>query len=288
MSKAAFDGKRGTTFRLDPHDVRLVGGSGPNDVSSAGHPLADPEAGHPAKPETIASIRMSGQIQPIKVYKDLHGNPTVVAGRGRLKAIRAINEQDGVAGTDKAMLIVCELVPPGTTTQELEEISMGENSHRKQVDPLVAAQKAAAYLKRHGDDDESFARCACANNLTVPRLRQLLTLLERGSSKVVKAIKCGELGVQAALALISLPPEEQDRQIAEAKESGNRISTHRAQAAAREAKGHRTAPTKRELKAQLVSLLEADRAPMDPVKVLMWVLGDGELPDWEFRKARKP
>lgn len=288
MAKAAFDGKRGTTFRLDPFEVRLVGGTGPIDVPAAGHPLADPEAGKPAKPETIANIRLSGQIQPIKVYKDHDGTPTVVAGRGRLKAIRAINEQDGLEG-DAKMLIVCELVPPGTTVQELEEMSMAENAHRKQVDPLVSAQKAAAYIKRHGGDDETLARCANANNLTVPRLKQLLTLLERGSAGVVKAIKSGELGVQAALALIALPPEEQDRKMSEAKESGARVSTHKAQAAAREAKGHRTAPTKKAIKSEIEKLL-ADRElllAMDPVEVLQWIVGDADCPDWKFKKASR-
>lgn len=278
-SRVAFDGKRGTTFRLDPDDVRLVGGNGPNDVPSAGHPLADPEAGKPANPDTVANIRLSGQIQPIKVYKDHDGCPTVVAGRGRLKAIRAINDADGLTGEGR-MLIVCELVPPGTTVQELEEMSMAENAHRKQVDPLVAAQKAAAYIKRHGYGPETLARCANANNLSVPRLNQLLTLLERGSSKVVKAIKSGELGVQAALALISLPPEEQDAKIETARLNNERISTRKAQAAARESKGHRTAPTKKEIKAELAKLSESGVDSINPILVLRWIVGDADMPNW--------
>lgn len=296
MSKTAIDAERGrTSFKMKSLEICLVGGDGPNDIPGAGHELWDPDVGDPVNMGMVASLRMRKQEQPIELRKYPGGVVACKIGRTRLKAIRYINEVDGLFGTKNELLVECFVENNKTTPQQAEEDKIIENAHRRIVSAYSVAQTAQAYLERHAVTDadgnydrETMARCAVANNVTVPRLKQILSILEKGSSELHKVLRNDRsIGVQAALALVSLPPEEQNRKIAEARETGNRITTHRAQAAAREARGVRTAPTKKEIKSQIEKLV-ADRElliAIDPVEVLQWIVGEADCPDWRFKKA---
>lgn len=302
--------KRGQTFYLHAWELTLVGGKRPGcrDIPAAGHPLADPDVDLPVDMSLVASIRMRGQRQAIEVRKEkvpeeLLGKlrepesmerdelACVVFGRQRTKAIHYINETDGLYGTDAEILVECKPTARGTTLQDAAEDSMIENGQRREVRALSVIAKAKAYLAQHGDDEETLQRCAIANRMTVDRLKELLDFAERAPAKTMKALKDGDIGIQAAVNLIKLPAEQQAEVIAAAKADGKKVSSDTARAAVRVSRGKSekpTAATLRDLHKALKQQAEAGNSPqVDALACIAYVLGEGPEPDFFGAGAKK-
>lgn len=287
---------RGQIFYLHAWEVSIVGGTRPNtrDFQAPGHALADPDATIPVDMSLVESIKMRGQRVPIEVRKEpapegvdlrapVHMPAEVVAvtvfGRQRLKAIDYINASEGWYGTPNEILVSCIHVARGTTAQDVAEDSMIENGQRREVRAFAVIEKARAYLNTFGDDDETLARCAVANRLSVKRLRQLLDFAESAPPQTLKALKKGEIGVGAALELSKLPAEKQIAMLEKGAVKGDgktpkKISASAAKKAAAAETGERVRPGLKEIKAYAAELGEDhEYAP-----VLAWVLGLGDKP----------
>lgn len=204
MGKQAYNGERFQGFRVPAKELVIVG----IDIPAAGHYLADPRVKLPLEPEFVATFRQAGQLEPVKVRKDGEGRMLVVFGRQRVRAIRKINEEDGTTGTADEMLVDVVFETRGTTEQDSEDAALIENSARQNDDAITIAQKAAAYLKRHGDEPETMAKLCVALKCSKARLNDYLKLLE-GPKEIVKAVQDRTLGPDAALAAIRLPPAKQ-------------------------------------------------------------------------------
>lgn len=278
---------RGQTHFLHAWEVSKVGGNRPNtrDFRAPSHDLNDPDVNLPVDMEMVATIKLVGQINPIRVRKEpapedielrepVHMPSNMVAvcvaGRRRLTAIWYINETEQRWGTPEEIMVEVKVEGRYSTAKDAAEVSMVENAARRTVNALSLIEKARAYLKQHGEDDEEvLARCAELNTVTVKKLKQLLAFSTKATPTVLKALKKGDVGLVAALELAKLSPEKQEEAVA-----SGRLSVTKARSAVAESKGRSSKPTVKEVKEYMASL--PDKHPHQDA--LAWALGLGPKP----------
>lgn len=190
--------KRGhNVFWLDPEDIVLV--------TDPAHPsrLYDARVERPVDADLKRRILRAGKVRtPIKVTKDhsATGAPLVVVGRGRVKALREINDERRAAG-EEPWLIPCE-VEKGAQ-KDLIECAVDENDGRTGDNEIERAIKMANYVDLAGEQEAAdFYDCSVA---TVKQTIKLLTL-ER---EVQDAVAAGVLPRTTALGLVGKTREEQ-------------------------------------------------------------------------------
>lgn len=303
MGKQAVDNaKRYDGFYVSVRDLKVVG----IHIPAAGHPLEDERALLPVDMELVASLRLSGQLVPAKVVKrtakqhlypgEAVGDVIVVYGRQKWKALDYINTTDRLYGTKDEIKMRCEVVDmrAGVDDQDLEDMVLTENSQAIKDPPLVIAQKAKRYYKRHGMSRETTARLCIILKLTEARLADYMKLLS-APIEVRKAVEDNAkdpkkgLTPDAALATLRLDPEKRT-EVVKAAQNGKAPSAKVVRDMARQSKGVAVLRTMPEVKAALEEVerfVEFGTATGDErmkavitAKVLKWVLSTvgAELP----------
>jgi ParB family chromosome partitioning protein len=140
--------------------------------------------------DLIASVKEKGVIEPLIVRRS--GTTfTLAAGERRLKAAR-------LAGLQEVPVIIRDL-----TDQELLEIGLIENLHRKDLDPMEEADAYEQLSKKFKYTHEQIARLVSKDRTTVTNTLRLLTLPE----KIKHLLRSGTLHHGHARALLALEDE---------------------------------------------------------------------------------
>lgn len=211
--------------RYNPCDVTIIGIDTEDGPS---HPLFDGSSNDSTPSEADVRFTMKhGVMQPVKCKRD--GNRLVVVyGRGRTRQLRIANERLVASGGTPWKLPV-EIVRGDEV--KLLELKIGENHHRRTLDPMATARDALAL-------SEKLPLEAVADTFGVS-LSQIKNILKYNdfAPAVAKAVTRGKLSATAASQLTDLSAEEQEAKLTELLESGEKPTVERAAKKARESKG---------------------------------------------------
>lgn len=140
--------------------------------------------------DLVASVKEKGVIEPLIVRRS--GNTFVLAaGERRLKAAK-------LAGLQEVPVIIRDL-----TDQELLEIGLIENLHRKDLNPIEEADAYEQLIKKFGYTHEQIAELVSRDRTTITNTLRLLMLPE----KIKTFLRRGSLNQGHARALLALEDE---------------------------------------------------------------------------------
>lgn len=224
--KTALDGvKRDTFFRVKYNDPAIV----VRVIDNPEHPEYDARAALPVNMDRVWSLRMHGQLNAATGYKlkdqDGEGRWVVVltSGRQRWKAMQKIWEEDLAAGVDPKDLPTFKItLHPEGYAKDRVEISIVENEHRVQDEPIERARKIRRYLDQVGDDE--LTRERVLKLFGVPSramLENVLKLLDL-TPKAQAAVTAGEITPTLGTDISRLPAEQQDQVVEQIKEAPTR------------------------------------------------------------------
>jgi ParB family transcriptional regulator, chromosome partitioning protein len=202
-SNRADDAPRKEVKMYDP-DVVVIIGYDTKDGPS--HPQFDAESN--AAPVVEADVLFTyehGIIQPISGKRD-GKRVLVVAGRGRTRQLREANKRrikDGL----KPWFLPVQIVL-GDAAKMLA-IKHGENSHRRELNPLARARDAYDLLQQMPE-----GKAAVVMGLGLNQFRNTLKLLSLAPA-VAKVVMTGGLSATAATEMSELSEEEQTAKLAE-------------------------------------------------------------------------
>ncbi len=148
--------------------------------------------------ELIASIKEKGVIEPL-IVKRTGKTYVLAAGERRLRAARR-------AGLKEVPVVIRNL-----TEQELLEIGLIENLHRKDLNPIEEATAYDELNRKYKLTHDQIAQLVGKERSTVTNTVRLLSLPE----KVKKHIRSGKLDQGHARALLSLDDDMKIIQVAE-------------------------------------------------------------------------
>lgn len=226
MAKSALEGaSRGDYFRIKHNDPTTK----VEVIDNPEHPEYDARAALPVNMDRVWTLRMHGQLNPATGYKlkepDEQGRTRVIltSGRQRWKAMQKIWEEDLAAGVDPKDLPTFKLTlhPEGRSTDRVE-ISIVENEHRVQDEPIERARKIRRYLDQVGDDE--LIRERVLKLFGVPSkamLENILKLLDL-TPKAQAAVTAGEITPTLGTDISRLPAEQQDKVVEQIKEAPTR------------------------------------------------------------------
>lgn len=223
MAERSLTGKRSDVIDMDPFGVVVVGVDKPYENAGPEHPRYDPRVKMPFDGEdeqTIATIIKHGIISPIRVAPEKHPKTgetihVVVAGRRRTLMAREAQRRLKAAGkSDKIMLPV---LPPmssraGWSADDLDEVQIIENEHRRADEGLVLAEKIATFVKRRGGDAKARKEAQTTFKKSEASIDGYLLL--NGAIKEVKdGYTKGKYGVTAAIELARAPADKQKEKL---------------------------------------------------------------------------
>lgn len=152
------------------------------------HFLYDPRADGPVDKDLADSIRIDGQLQPIRIMKDGDDRKLVVIGRQRLKAAAHLNSQLSKGGENNpAAHRILALVYRSDEARAFAA-TVAENEQRTQDPPTVRATKMQRALDR-GLTPEEVCRIFRIGKQQLANMVKLLDL----ASEVRRAVDKGEI-----------------------------------------------------------------------------------------------
>lgn len=253
---------------MGTNTVAAVGGVGRKDaikidpgklhvVDDPTHPLFDERVNLPLDPALVESVRRIGVMNPIHVRRTKENKLLVVAGRRRTRAAVAAKVET------VPILIVGE-------DDVAEEWMYAENELRTADPPTVRARKLARLKETKGLDE------AC-RIMGIGTSAGRLLLATLGLEPVVQEkIDAGVVPyAEAVRTLKGVPAEEQVAAIASIESAPAKGAKRREalEKAAKSKKRERSRPT-------IAEIREAtEKARGNAKLVLLWVLGEGDLPE---------
>ena len=148
--------------------------------------------------DLVSSVQEKGVIEPLIVKRS--GNKFILAaGERRLKAAQ-------LAGLTEVPVIIRDL-----TDQELLEIGLIENLHRKDLNPMEEADAYEQLSKKFGLTHEQIAHLVSKDRTTITNTLRLLALPE----KIKRYLRSGALNQGHARALLALEDELKMVEVAE-------------------------------------------------------------------------
>ena len=148
--------------------------------------------------DLILSIKEKGVIEPLIVRRE-DEKFVLAAGERRLKAAQ-------FAGLKEVPVVIRDL-----TNQELLEIGLIENLHRKDLDPIEEANAYDELNKKFGLTHDQIAALVGKDRSTITNTLRLLTL----PKKIRNYLRSGKLSQGHARTLLSIEDEIKMLQIAE-------------------------------------------------------------------------
>ena len=251
MGGQAFKAPRLNGFKLDPDEIVIVGGDGPNDVDKNDaegnlHHLYDERVEIPLRDEFVQNIMTLG-IKKNVIVEKIGESAYVVDGRQRVRAAREANKRLAKLGEP---LLRVPVVLQGGEEALLMTIGISTNEFNHDDPPLTKARKAQR-LRDRGLSDDEIAVAFGVTTKAVSNWEKMLSL----SAPVKKAIEKGKVSASAAAQLHDLPApaqkEQLDKLIETAKTTGKAPTIKQAKKAKKGAKGEsaNVAPSKKVLRA---------------------------------------
>lgn len=148
--------------------------------------------------DLILSIKEKGVIEPLIVRRE-DEKFVLAAGERRLRAAQ-------LAGLKEVPVVIRDL-----TNQELLEIGLIENLHRKDLDPIEEANAYDELNKKFGLTHDQIAALVGKDRSTITNTLRLLTL----PKKIRNYLRSGKLSQGHARTLLSIEDEIKILQIAE-------------------------------------------------------------------------
>jgi ParB-like chromosome segregation protein Spo0J len=212
--KQSFDFSRvGGFFNVDPiTDLRIIGGkslpaeeAGDLDTDDGPtHTLWDSRNTMALKKSFVANVDYNGVLETVLVAK-IDGVATVVAGRRRVRAARAVNRQRKERG-EPEMKVEIKIVRPSSDARMLG-ISIAENEARFDDDIATKILKVKQ-LKERGVDDETVA---IQFDTTVTTIRNWLDYDDNAVSSVKKAVESGKISQTSGWELSTIKDSEKQK-----------------------------------------------------------------------------
>lgn len=218
MSKRGKSSGRSDLLLFDPiKDVVIIGldtEDGPE------HHLCDAESNAtPVLENEVLFAMVHGVLQPVIGQRD-GDKVIIVAGRGRVRKLRAANERLVKEGSEPWRLPI--IVKRGDEAT-MVALATAENLHRREISPLWRAHQANLLLEKGQSRDD----VATVIGVLPKQLDNVLKLLQL-SSKVSRAVTGGSFSATAAAQLADLPKAEQDAKLDELLADGSVKPTVRA------------------------------------------------------------
>ena len=208
MGKTALAFTRGTTFKIDPDEIRIREGEDEPD------PLQRVRAALPVSQGLVTLMKRLGFLGVITVSKD---GPHAVAqdGRQRVKAAREVKRQQLEEGVPegKTILVECKLADGSDAVMTMIGVALN-NAEQRNDSPVMVAQQIA-HLLTMGQDEQQIADLYVQTISWVKQHRALLTTHQ----KVQDAVTRGDLSVSGAAKLAKLERTKQVEELAAAREA---------------------------------------------------------------------
>jgi len=223
MSKRADDAPRKEVKMYDPNDAVIIG-LDTNDGPS--HPLYDGESNAAPLLESDVLFTMEhGVIQPVSARRD-GKRILIVFGRGRTRQLREANKR---LPADRKWLLPVQIVQGDEA--KLLALKHGENSHRREINPMARAREAYELSQKMPED-----RAATILGLGVSQFRNVLKLNDLGKV-AARAVTAGKLPATGATALAELSEADQEAKLSELLVNGHAPTVRDVKAKVREANG---------------------------------------------------
>ena len=148
--------------------------------------------------ELIMSIRDKGVLQPILVREAMDGYE-VIAGERRLKAARTLNLEE------------VPVIIKKVTDQEALVLALVENIQREELNPIEEAHAFRRLINEFNLNQEEVGRSVGKDSSTISNTMRLLNLPD----DIQQSLIAGHLSMGHARALLSIPDDQEQRQIYE-------------------------------------------------------------------------
>ncbi len=225
MSKRADNAPRSEVKWYPPEEVMIVGidtDDGPS------HDLFDSESNNAPVIEADVLFTMEHGIIQATLAKRDGKRLLQVAGRGRNRQLRAANPRLIAEGKHPKLLPV--VIVQGDA-RKLRALRHGENSHRREINPMARAREASELLQSMPE-----SQAAVTLGLGVQQFRNVLRLLDL-SPAAAKAVTAGKLSATAATKIAELSSSDQEARLGELLVNGTKPTVRDVQAKVREVNG---------------------------------------------------
>ncbi len=147
--------------------------------------------------ELAASVREKGIIEPLVVKTLSDGSYELIAGERRLRAAKA-------AGLADVPVTVRDI-----SDDDIEEVKLIENIHRKDFNSLEEAKAFKAYLDKTGSSIDTLAQKIAKPRIYVERRLEMLKL----PAEVQKAVSSGKILMGHALVIARLEGKAEQKEM---------------------------------------------------------------------------
>ena len=165
--------------------------------------------------ETLAAdIEKNEQLQPVVCRKNDAGNPVLVFGHRRYRAICLLNERN-----PKSPRKVIFTYKKYSETEAFIA-AIGENRFRKDVSPIDDAANIELLRRKFGKTDGEIARVYFPEAITEEELKQALRFVKDRAALIeldpvaAQAVRDGRIKITAAVGLSKLSREQQRKKVA--------------------------------------------------------------------------
>ena len=165
--------------------------------------------------ETLAAdIEKNEQLQPVVCRKNDAGNPVLVFGHRRYRAICLLNERN-----PKSPRKVIFTYKKYSETEAFIA-AIGENRFRKDVSPIDDAANIELLRRKFGKTDAEIARVYFPEAITEEELKQALRFVKDRAALIeldpvaAQAVRDGRIKITAAVGLSKLSREQQRKKVA--------------------------------------------------------------------------
>jgi ParB-like chromosome segregation protein Spo0J len=279
-TRRAFDNARGNLWSFDPHEICIEGGACIGNVDERGpldteidrkHALRDiKRLKKPLSEEFVASIDAHGVHTPILIIK-LDGVAKVVAGRRRLRGARAVNARRKKAGLP-LIKIDCKLIREGDVGQRAAMILENEGREDNDLETKIEQLKEMMSMGVSVED------CVPHFAKPVAVLKGWLLFDDNATTETKAAASAGRLSVSAAAELAKITdPDAQRERLTQLISSGEKITVHKAKAAARIARGKGVGVSDKKTQKSLLAIVQGTPHPNVSEKTAAWWEGAEEM-----------
>jgi ParB/RepB/Spo0J family partition protein len=165
--------------------------------------------------ETLAAdIEKNEQLQPVVCRKNDAGNPVLVFGHRRYRAICLLNERN--PKSPRKIIFTYKKY----SETEAFIAAIGENRFRKDVSPIDDAANIELLRRKFGKSDEEISRVYFPEAISEEELKQALRFVKDRAALIeldpaaAQAVRDGRLKITAAVALSKLSREQQRKKVA--------------------------------------------------------------------------
>lgn len=277
-NRRAFDFARGNLWSIDPQELCIIGGAclpaderGPLDTDDGpDHDLYDERVGEALTEEFVNSIDAHGVDTPVLIVK-LGDVATVIAGRKRVRAARAVNLRRKKRG-EPPIKVDCKL--KRVSGSALLAAMITENEARTNDGLLTKIEKLKRLMGRGVSPEDA----AIHFSVSASTVKGWLAFEDNATAETKAAARAGRLSASAASELTKITdPDKQREKLAAMIGSGEKVSARAARAASRVARGKTAGVSDKLTQKKFLQILQGASHPNISEKGGAWWEGAEEM-----------